>query len=186
MYGRAPLIVLSFALSLWNTTSNFPYFFPPSPPGKRESLYLTEGGREAFDQLYRLWEGEMRVVSTNTPSPLLPLPLDSQTQLVSDLLNVLIGVASTTFPLNQVHFVLFISLLNVIKCIWSDVLGICQTEVIKMNEAIKDSCDSKQLPKKHCQRTESMDNLCMCDINKPSWLIKNIIGWKLKNYKTNC
>ncbi|KAM6937282.1 gamma-tubulin complex component 6 [Xenentodon cancila] len=71
------------------------------PPGKRESFYLTEGGREAFDQLYRLWEGEMRVVSTNTPSPVLPLPLDSQTQLVSDLLNVLIGVASTTFPLSQ-------------------------------------------------------------------------------------
>ncbi|GLD58968.1 gamma-tubulin complex component 6 [Lates japonicus] len=71
------------------------------PPGKRESLYLTEGGRETFDQLYRLWEGEMRVVSTSTPSPVLPLPLDSQTQLVSDLLNVLIGVASTTFPLNQ-------------------------------------------------------------------------------------
>ncbi|XP_040893873.1 gamma-tubulin complex component 6 [Toxotes jaculatrix] len=71
------------------------------PPGKRESLYLTEGGREAFDQLYRLWEGELRVVSTSTPSPVLPLPLDSQTQLVSDLLNVLIGVASTTFPLNQ-------------------------------------------------------------------------------------
>uniref|UniRef100_A0A7N8YMM9 Gamma-tubulin complex component 6 n=1 Tax=Mastacembelus armatus TaxID=205130 RepID=A0A7N8YMM9_9TELE len=71
------------------------------PPGKRESLYLTEGGREAFDQLYRLWEGEIRVVSTSTPSPILLLPLDSQTQLVSDLLNVLIGVASTTFPLNQ-------------------------------------------------------------------------------------
>ncbi|CAJ1056258.1 gamma-tubulin complex component 6 [Xyrichtys novacula] len=71
------------------------------PPGKREDLYLTEGGREAFDKLYRLWEGELRVVSTGTPSPLLPLPLDSQTQLVSDLLNVLIGVASTTFPLNQ-------------------------------------------------------------------------------------
>uniref|UniRef100_A0AAX7UNU7 Gamma-tubulin complex component 6 n=1 Tax=Astatotilapia calliptera TaxID=8154 RepID=A0AAX7UNU7_ASTCA len=74
------------------------------PPGKRESFYLTEGGREAFDQLYRLWEGEMRVVSTSTPSPVLPLPLDSQKQLVSDLLNVLIGVASTTFPLNQVQF----------------------------------------------------------------------------------
>ncbi|KAF3688593.1 Gamma-tubulin complex component 6 [Channa argus] len=75
------------------------------PPGKRESLYLTEGGREVFDQLYRLWEGEMRVLSTSTPSPILLLPLDSQTQLVSDLLNVLIGVASTTFPLNQnVHF----------------------------------------------------------------------------------
>uniref|UniRef100_A0A8C3AHQ7 Gamma-tubulin complex component 6 n=1 Tax=Cyclopterus lumpus TaxID=8103 RepID=A0A8C3AHQ7_CYCLU len=43
----------------------------------------------------------MRVVSTATPSPLLPLPLDSQAQLVFDLLNVLIGVASTTFPLNQ-------------------------------------------------------------------------------------
>ncbi|XP_029289484.1 LOW QUALITY PROTEIN: gamma-tubulin complex component 6 [Cottoperca gobio] len=71
------------------------------PPGKKESLYLTEGGREAFDQLYRLWEGEMRVVSTATPSPLLPLPLDTQAQLVFDLLNVLIGVASTTFPLNQ-------------------------------------------------------------------------------------
>uniref|UniRef100_A0A3P9LAC3 Gamma-tubulin complex component 6 n=1 Tax=Oryzias latipes TaxID=8090 RepID=A0A3P9LAC3_ORYLA len=71
------------------------------PPGKHESFYLTEGGREAFDQLYRLWEGQMRVVSMNTPSPILPLPLDSQTQLVSDLLNVLIGVASSTFPLNQ-------------------------------------------------------------------------------------
>uniref|UniRef100_A0A8C7VZI9 Gamma-tubulin complex component 6 n=1 Tax=Oncorhynchus mykiss TaxID=8022 RepID=A0A8C7VZI9_ONCMY len=72
------------------------------PPGKREFPYLTEGGREAFDQLYRLWEGEMRVVCSASPSPLLPLPLDCQTQLVSDLLNVLIGVASTTFPLNQV------------------------------------------------------------------------------------
>ncbi|XP_053741028.1 gamma-tubulin complex component 6 isoform X1 [Synchiropus splendidus] len=71
------------------------------PPGKKESLYLTEGGREAFDQLYRLWEGEMRVVSSSPPSPLFLLPLDSQTQLVTDLLNVLIGVASTTFPLNQ-------------------------------------------------------------------------------------
>lgn len=50
----------------------------------------------------------MRVVSTSTPSPVLPLPLDSQTQLVSDLLNVLIGVASTTFPLNQVHFIIVI------------------------------------------------------------------------------
>uniref|UniRef100_A0A674MTM9 Gamma-tubulin complex component 6 n=1 Tax=Takifugu rubripes TaxID=31033 RepID=A0A674MTM9_TAKRU len=71
------------------------------PPGKRESLYLTEGGREAFDHLYHLWETQIRVVSTSTPSPLIPLPLDSQAQLVSDLLNVLIGVASTTFPLNQ-------------------------------------------------------------------------------------
>ncbi|XP_061679021.1 gamma-tubulin complex component 6 isoform X2 [Syngnathoides biaculeatus] len=71
------------------------------PPGRRESLYLSESGREGFDQLYRLWEGEMRVVSASVPSPLIPLPVDSQEQLVGDLLNVLIGVASTTFPLNQ-------------------------------------------------------------------------------------
>ncbi|XP_019748906.1 gamma-tubulin complex component 6 isoform X1 [Hippocampus comes] len=71
------------------------------PPGRRESLYLSESGREAFDQLYRLWEGEMRVVSGSVPSPLLPLPVDTQGELVGDLLNVLIGVASTTFPLNQ-------------------------------------------------------------------------------------
>ncbi|XP_061629663.1 gamma-tubulin complex component 6 isoform X1 [Phyllopteryx taeniolatus] len=71
------------------------------PPGRRESLYLSESGREGFDQLYRLWEGEMRVVSASVPSPLIPLPVDSQGQLVGDLLNVLIGVASTTFPLNQ-------------------------------------------------------------------------------------
>ncbi|XP_054632231.1 gamma-tubulin complex component 6 isoform X2 [Dunckerocampus dactyliophorus] len=71
------------------------------PPGRKESLYLSESGREAFDQIYRLWEGEMRVVSTSAPSPLLPLPIDSQRLLVGDLLNVLIGVASTTFPLNK-------------------------------------------------------------------------------------
>lgn len=48
----------------------------------------------------------MRVVSgsgcSSTPSPLLPLPQDSQGQLASHLLNMLIGVASTNFPLNQV------------------------------------------------------------------------------------
>ncbi|XP_017340318.2 gamma-tubulin complex component 6 [Ictalurus punctatus] len=72
------------------------------PPGQKEPPYLTEAGREAFDRLYRLWEGEMRnMLSSHTPSPLLPLPLDCQTQLVKDLLNVLIGVASVTFPLNE-------------------------------------------------------------------------------------
>nr|XP_057931699.1 gamma-tubulin complex component 6 isoform X2 [Doryrhamphus excisus] len=75
------------------------------PPGRKESLYLSESGREAFDQIYHLWEGEMRMVSTSTPSPPLPLPLDSQMLLVGDLLNVLIGVTSATFPLNKsVHF----------------------------------------------------------------------------------
>ncbi|XP_061139837.1 gamma-tubulin complex component 6 isoform X2 [Syngnathus typhle] len=71
------------------------------PPGRRDSLYLSESGREAFDQLYRLWEGEMRVVSGSVPSPILPLPVDSQGELVGDLLNVLIAGASATFPLNQ-------------------------------------------------------------------------------------
>ncbi|XP_072290946.1 gamma-tubulin complex component 6 [Eucyclogobius newberryi] len=71
------------------------------PPGSREALFVTESGREALDQLYRLWEGGMRVVGGDTPSPLIPLPQDTQTQLVTDLLNVLIGVASTTFPLSQ-------------------------------------------------------------------------------------
>ncbi|XDV53386.1 hypothetical protein PO909_021899 [Leuciscus waleckii] len=72
------------------------------PPGQKDPPYLTEAGREAFDQLYRLWEGEMRnILSTQTPSPLLPLPLDCQSQLVKDVLNVLIGVSSATFPLNE-------------------------------------------------------------------------------------
>uniref|UniRef100_A0A9J8D3L7 Gamma-tubulin complex component 6 n=1 Tax=Cyprinus carpio carpio TaxID=630221 RepID=A0A9J8D3L7_CYPCA len=72
------------------------------PPGQKDPPYLTEAGREAFDQLYRLWEGEMRnILSTQTPSPLLPLPLDCQSQLVKDVLNVLIGVSSVTFPLNE-------------------------------------------------------------------------------------
>lgn len=80
-----------------------PTLCPSSPPGQKEPPYLTEAGREAFDQLYRLWEGEMRnMLSSHTPSPLLPLPLDCQSQLVKDLLNVLIGVASVTFPLNEV------------------------------------------------------------------------------------
>lgn len=95
----------SFSLLFSGTKHPLPV---SSPPGKKESLYLTEGGREAFDQLYRLWEGEMRIVSTSTPSPVFLLPLDSQTQLVSDLLNMLIGVASSTFPLNQVLFIIFI------------------------------------------------------------------------------
>lgn len=103
--------------------------FPYSPPGKRESLYLTEGGREAFDQLYRLWEGQMRVVSTSTPSPVLPLPQDSQTQLVSDLLNVLIGVASTTFPLNQVRCLLFVY--EALNC--NEIQLICCVKVCQMH-----------------------------------------------------
>ncbi|KAJ8393349.1 hypothetical protein AAFF_G00060710 [Aldrovandia affinis] len=71
------------------------------PPGSKERPYLTEGGREAFDQLYRLCEMRVAGAAPSSPLPLPPLPLDSQSQLVGDLLNVLIGVASVTFPLNQ-------------------------------------------------------------------------------------
>ncbi|XP_018610363.2 gamma-tubulin complex component 6 isoform X2 [Scleropages formosus] len=71
------------------------------PPGKKEDPYLTEAGREAFDHLYRLREGEMRVVCSDN-SALPPTPQHSQKQLVADFLNVLIGVTSDTFLLNQV------------------------------------------------------------------------------------
>ncbi|KAJ8245696.1 hypothetical protein GJAV_G00273510 [Gymnothorax javanicus] len=71
------------------------------PPGSKEDPYLTEAGRQAFDQLYQLWEGCIRALSTTLDSPPLPAPLHSQTELVGDVLNVLIGVASVTFPLNR-------------------------------------------------------------------------------------
>lgn len=77
----------------------------------------------------------MRVVSTATPSPLLPLPLDTEAQLVFDLLNVLIGVVSTTFPLNQVHFIIFLyrsPKMPLICCF----LWFYQTEWIKLYEVI--------------------------------------------------
>nr|XP_023699251.1 gamma-tubulin complex component 6-like isoform X1 [Paramormyrops kingsleyae] len=72
------------------------------PPGRKEVPYLTEAGREAFDHLYRLWEDQVRALSSIITMAVLPLPLLSQTQLVADLLNMLIGVASGTFPLNPV------------------------------------------------------------------------------------
>ncbi|XP_069048743.1 gamma-tubulin complex component 6 [Lepisosteus oculatus] len=72
------------------------------PPGRKELPYLSEAGREAFDQLYQLREGGLQLLSTAAALPPSPLPLHTQTQLVTDVLNVLIGVASTTFPLDQV------------------------------------------------------------------------------------
>ncbi|XP_010001697.1 PREDICTED: gamma-tubulin complex component 6 [Chaetura pelagica] len=70
------------------------------PPGKKEEPYLTEAGREAFDKFYRLREGELQLFS----SSVLQLPqlvLMKEPELVKDVLNVLIGVVSTTFSLNQ-------------------------------------------------------------------------------------
>ncbi|XP_051474219.1 gamma-tubulin complex component 6 isoform X2 [Apus apus] len=70
------------------------------PPGKKEEPYLTEAGREAFDKFYKLREGELQLFS----SAVLQLPqlvLMKEPELVKDVLNVLIGVVSTTFSLNQ-------------------------------------------------------------------------------------
>lgn len=73
-----------------------------SPPGKKEEPYLTEAGREAFDKFYRLREGELQLFS-NTVLQLPQLVLMKESELVKDVLNVLIGVVSTTFSLNQVR-----------------------------------------------------------------------------------
>lgn len=72
-----------------------------SPPGKKEEPYLTEAGREAFDKFYKLREGELQLF-TNTVLQLPQLVLVKEPELVKDVLNVLIGVVSTTFSLNQV------------------------------------------------------------------------------------
>ncbi|XP_074683774.1 gamma-tubulin complex component 6 isoform X1 [Strix aluco] len=70
------------------------------PPGKKEEPYLTEAGREAFDKFYKLQEGELQLFS-NTVLQLPQLVLMKEPELVKDVLNVLIGVVSTTFSLNQ-------------------------------------------------------------------------------------
>ncbi|XP_042648592.1 gamma-tubulin complex component 6 isoform X2 [Tyto alba] len=71
------------------------------PPGKKEEPYLTEAGREAFDKFYKLQEGELQLFSS-TVLQLPQLVLMKEPELVKDVLNVLIGVVSTTFSLNQV------------------------------------------------------------------------------------
>ncbi|XP_014819222.1 PREDICTED: gamma-tubulin complex component 6 isoform X2 [Calidris pugnax] len=70
------------------------------PPGKKEEPYLTEAGREAFDKFYKLREGELQLFSS-TVLQLPQLVLMKEPELVKDVLNVLIGVVSTTFSLNQ-------------------------------------------------------------------------------------
>ncbi|XP_044943521.1 gamma-tubulin complex component 6 isoform X3 [Mustela putorius furo] len=70
------------------------------PPGHREEPYLTEAGRDAFDRFCRLRHGELQVLGGG----LLQAPqlvLVKECELVKDALNVLIGVASATFPLCQ-------------------------------------------------------------------------------------
>ncbi|XP_041058056.1 gamma-tubulin complex component 6 isoform X3 [Carcharodon carcharias] len=70
------------------------------PPGKKEEPYLTEAGREAFNKFYRLRESELQLISGTLLQPT-PAILQKESELVKDVLNVLIGVASMTFSLNQ-------------------------------------------------------------------------------------
>ncbi|XP_041114318.1 gamma-tubulin complex component 6 [Polyodon spathula] len=70
------------------------------PPGKKEEPYLTEAGREAFDRLYQVREGEIRLLSTTLPQTP-PLQPQSEAELVKKTLHMLIGVASATFSLDQ-------------------------------------------------------------------------------------
>ncbi|XP_069764941.1 gamma-tubulin complex component 6 isoform X2 [Narcine bancroftii] len=70
------------------------------PPGKKEEPYLTEAGREAFDKFYQLHIGELQLISGTLLQPT-PVVLQKESELVKDVLNVLIGVASMTFLLNQ-------------------------------------------------------------------------------------
>lgn len=72
-----------------------------SPPGRREEPYLTEAGRDAFDRLCRLCRGELQVLGAGLPAAAQPV-LAKECELVKDALNVLIGVASATFPRCQV------------------------------------------------------------------------------------
>ncbi|XP_073508207.1 gamma-tubulin complex component 6 isoform X2 [Phyllobates terribilis] len=70
------------------------------PPGKREDPYLTEAGREAFDKMYKIYEGNLQMLSnTILQSPVYVMLKESE--LVKDVLNVLIGVVSATFSFNQ-------------------------------------------------------------------------------------
>ncbi|XP_044085061.1 gamma-tubulin complex component 6 isoform X2 [Neovison vison] len=70
------------------------------PPGHREEPYLTEAGRDAFDRFCRLRHRELQVLGGG----LLQAPqlvVVKECELVKDVLNVLIGVASATFSLCQ-------------------------------------------------------------------------------------
>ncbi|XP_043569680.1 gamma-tubulin complex component 6 isoform X1 [Chiloscyllium plagiosum] len=70
------------------------------PPGKKEEPYLTEAGREAFDRFYQLRKSELQLIGGTLLQPT-PAILQKESELVKDVLNVLIGVASMTFSLNQ-------------------------------------------------------------------------------------
>ncbi|XP_070611488.1 gamma-tubulin complex component 6 [Erythrolamprus reginae] len=70
------------------------------PPGKKEEPYLSEAGREAFDKFCRLREQELQLFSS-TKFQFPQRVLVREPEIVKDVLNVLIGVVSTSFSFNQ-------------------------------------------------------------------------------------
>ncbi|KAM3833368.1 gamma-tubulin complex component 6 [Vipera latastei] len=70
------------------------------PPGKKEEPYLSEAGREAFDKFCRLREQELQLFSS-TKFQFPQRVLVKEAEIVKDVLNVLIGVVSTSFSFNQ-------------------------------------------------------------------------------------
>uniref|UniRef100_A0A8C5NUV1 Gamma-tubulin complex component 6 n=1 Tax=Jaculus jaculus TaxID=51337 RepID=A0A8C5NUV1_JACJA len=70
------------------------------PPGHREEPYLTEAGRDAFNWFCRLHRGELQTLSGGLLQPPKPV-LVTESELVKDSLNVLLGVVSATFSLCQ-------------------------------------------------------------------------------------
>ncbi|CAH2278199.1 gamma-tubulin complex component 6 [Pelobates cultripes] len=70
------------------------------PPGKREDPYLTEAGREAFDRLYKIYEGTLQILNNTVPQPSQNVMV-TEPELVKDALNALLGVVSSTFSFNQ-------------------------------------------------------------------------------------
>ncbi|XP_039194616.1 gamma-tubulin complex component 6 isoform X2 [Crotalus tigris] len=70
------------------------------PPGKKEEPYLSEAGREAFDKFCRLREQELQLFSS-TKFQFPQRVLVKESEIVKDVLNVLIGVVSTSFSFNQ-------------------------------------------------------------------------------------
>ncbi|XP_062058626.1 gamma-tubulin complex component 6 [Lepus europaeus] len=70
------------------------------PPGHREEPYLTEAGRDAFDKFCRLRQGDLQVLSGGLLQAPVPLQVE-ECELVKDVLNILIGVVSTSFSLCQ-------------------------------------------------------------------------------------
>ncbi len=76
----------------------------------REQLFVTESGCEVFDQLFELYFRQLHILDPSM-RPLTPHRI-SMSQLVSDAINLLIGVPSHTFILDQVgnHAAIFSTL----------------------------------------------------------------------------